>query len=487
MEEKINLGVYMEEITIGGNTWQKYKGDEGQDVFIAKFMIDQDKLLGKYVDESFYDVLIDNDADVYLPPECDMTQQQDCDNVCLKCMDESRIAFKFRKNVFTKEEQEGAFEGLYDAAAESNNRGMAAGPRVEKSGNREWVKPFQQDVLSFYERGQPRRVDGEDPIDALIEEHKAEAYETRGEVWLRSKIEGEFGVYTGFFDVAMERLNSMSVEEATEYARKLRKDYISSTSYASPLWSGISGFYGRYPRIPYGRATAHTEHNREQFEKCYPFARKLDSEFKKLLPKRYGVQQEFADRLDPKFLIGEDTTFTTITVNTTTHDRNARMACHRDAGSLNEGFSNLTVITKDGKSWNGGYLVAPEVRAAINIRPGDLLLIDNMRVIHGNTPIEAPDTGIDDMLRMSLIFYYREDMDGLGSWDYEALRKQFVDDRRKNEEHEFWRPFWNGVSPSMWTSQEWYDYVRKEPKGLEWLEDYHPEALEVKTNLESFF
>ena len=46
----------MEEITINGNTWQKYKGDEGQDVFIAKFMIDQDKLLGKYVDESYYDV-----------------------------------------------------------------------------------------------------------------------------------------------------------------------------------------------------------------------------------------------------------------------------------------------------------------------------------------------------------------------------------------------------------------------------------------------
>jgi len=87
----------MEEITINGNTWQKYKGDEGQDVFIAKFMIDQDKLLGKYVDESFYDVLIENDADVYLPPECDMTQQQDCDNVCINCMSESELAFKFRR------------------------------------------------------------------------------------------------------------------------------------------------------------------------------------------------------------------------------------------------------------------------------------------------------------------------------------------------------------------------------------------------------
>ena len=487
MRDEINQGVYMEEITINGNTWQKYKGDEGQDVFIAKFMIPADDLLGKYVDESFYDVLIDNDADVYLPPECDMTKSQDCDNICLKCMDESRLAFKFRKNVFTPEEQLGAFEGLYDSAVESNNRGMAAGPRVEQSGHRDWVTPFQQDILEYYASGQPTPVDGSNPIETIIEKHKTKQHETRGSVWLRSKIEGEFGVYTGFFDVAMERFASMPVDEATEYVKDIRKNMISDTSYASPMWSGIAGFYGRYPRIPYGRETSYVEHNREKFEKCYPFARKLDKEFARLIPGRYAKQKEFADRLDKKFLIGEDTTLTTITVNTTTHDRNARMACHRDAGSLNEGFSNLTVITKDGKSWKGGYLVAPEVRAAINIQPGDLLLIDNMRVIHGNTPIEAPDSGIEDMLRMSLIFYFREDMDKLGTWDYEKTRREYVDSRRLNKEHELWRPFWNGVSPSMWHNEEWYDYLKAKDKGLEWLEDYHPEALEEKTTLEGFF
>ena len=477
----------MEEITINGNTWQKYKGDEGQDVYIAKFMIPADDLLGKYIDDSFYDVLIENDADVYLPPECDMTQQQDCDNVCIKCMDESRVALKFRKNVFTTEEQEGAFDGLYSAAVESNNRGMAAGPRVEQSGHRDWVTPFQQDILEYYSQGQPQSIDGSDQIEEIIKKHENAKYETRGSVWLRTKIEDEFGVYTGFFDVAMERLKEMPVDEATDYAKKIRKEAISDTSYASPMWSGISGFYGRYPRIPYGRATSHTEHNFEDFEKCYPFARKLDNEFKRLLPERYGKQKEFADRLDDKFLIGEDTTFTTITVNTTTHDRNARMACHRDAGSLNEGFSNLTVITKDGKNWKGGYLVAPEVRAAIDVRPGDLLLIDNMRVIHGNTPIEPPESGPEDMLRMSLIFYFREDMDKLGTYEYEKTRREYVDSRRLNKEHALWRPFWNGVSPGMWDDEEWYDYLKSKDKGLEWLEDYHPEALEEKSSLEGFF
>jgi hypothetical protein len=477
----------MEEIVINGNTWHKYKGDEGQDVYIAQFTIPSDKLLGKYVDESFYDLLIDNDADVYFPPECDMTKSQSSNEERIDCIDESRLAFKFRKNVFTPEEQLGAFEGLYDSAVESNNRGMAAGPRSEQSGNRDWVTPFQADIIEYYAKGQPQSIDGSDQIESIIEKHKRSAYETRGSVWLRSKIESEFGQYTDFFDVAMKRLKEFEVYKAEVYAKQIRKVMISDTSYASPIWSGIAGFYGRYPRIPYGRATSFVEHNRAKFEKCYPFARKLDAEFKRLVPGRYEKQKVFSDRLDDKFIIGEDTTFTTITVNTTQSDRNARCACHRDAGSLNEGFSNLTVITKDGKDWNGGYLVTPEVRAAINIRPGDLLLIDNMRIIHGNTPIKEPDSGPDEMLRMSLIFYYREDMDKLGSWDYEHTRRAFVDSRRLNKGHELWRPFWNGVSPSMWTSDEWYDYLHAQDKGLEWLEDYHPEALEEKATLEGFF
>jgi hypothetical protein len=476
----------MELIEIGGRKWQKYKGDEGQDVYIAQFMIGEDELLGKYVDNDSYDILVENDADFYLPPSCDMTDQAECDNVCINCMDENQVAFKFRKNVFTQAEQDGAYEGLFDAAIESNNRGLAAGPREEKQGNRDWVTGFQSDVLKYYINGQPKAIDGSDQIETLRQKHAKAKHEIRGGVWLRTKIEPEYGTYENFFPKAMEKMAAMSNDDAAEYAKTLKEKWISDTSYATAIWSGIAGFYGRYPRIPYGRATAYVDHNREKFEKSYPFARKLEAEFKRMMPNRWAKQNEFAERLDNKFLIGEDTTFTTITVNTTTKDRNARMACHRDAGSLNEGFSNLTVIAPPGKDWKNGYLVAPEVRAAINVRPGDLLLIDNMRVIHGNTPIEAPDSGEDDMLRMSLVYYFREDMDQLGSWEYEAMRKQFVDDRRLNKEHPEWREYWNGVSPSMWTSQEWYDYLEAK-MGKEIVEQYHPEAYEVKSSLESFF
>lgn len=475
----------MERIEFGGYRWQKYKGDEGQDVYIAEFMIPQDDLLGTYVDDDSYDILIENDADLYLPPECDMTKATSCDRECLNCLDETRIAFKFRKNTFTQEEQDGALAGLWGAAVESNNRGLAAGPREESQGNRDWVTGFQQDILRWYEEGQPPNIYGTDPIEEITERHKQIKDEIRGGVWLRTKIEPEFGDYKNFFPKMMDKLASMSTKEASAYAKNVREKMISATSYATAIWSGIAGFYGRYPRIPYGRPTAYTDHHRDQFEKCYPFARKLEQEFARLLPERHSKQKEFADRLDDRFLIGEDTTFTTITVNTTTNERNARMACHRDAGSLNEGFSNLTVISDGKKNWSGGYLVAPEVRVAVNVRPGDLLLIDNMRVIHGNTPILPPKDGTEeDLLRMSLVFYFREDMDKLGSWEYEHLRREFVDERRKNEDHELWRPYWNGVSPNMFSSEEWYDWLEAHG-GPGMVSKYHPDAH--SSTLENWF
>ena len=160
---------------------------------------------------------------------------------------------------------------------------------------------------------------------------------------------------------------------------------------------------------------------------------------------------------------------------------------HRDAGSLNDGFSNLTVVTKEGKDWQGGYLVAPEVRVAINVRPGDLLLVDNMRVIHGNTLIEPPETSEKDFLRMSLVFYFREDMLKLGSWEYERTRREYVDDRRLNTSHPLWRKHWNGVSPNMWYEKEWYDYLSSK-LGEEVLKKYHPESVETESSgLEGFF
>lgn len=470
----------MEKIEINGNVWIKFKGDEGQDVYVAKFMKDGDSLMGQFADPSSYDFVIESDTDFYLPANYDNDENSEI--VEKNLLTEDRVAFKFRKNVFTQEEQIGAFEGLYGAAQQSHNRGMAAGPRSFSDHSRDWVTPYQKDVINYFETRSNALLG--DELEEIRIKHENSVEENRGGVWLRAKIMEEFGSLETFFQTFMDKISKMSIENARKYATEFREDYISDTTYANSIWSGIAGFYGRYPRIPYGRPTSYTDHNRETFERCYPFARKLDAEFKRLMPVRWERQNEYVKNIDNRFIIGEDTTFTTITVNTTTPTRNARMACHRDAGSLNDGFSNLTVVTKEGKDWQGGYLVAPEVRVAINVRPGDLLLIDNMRVIHGNTPIEPPQTGEKDFLRMSLVFYFREDMKELKSWEYERTRREYVDDRRLNPSHPLWRKHWNGVSPNMWYEKEWYDYLSSK-LGEEVLQKYHPEAK--PNSLEGFF
>ena len=45
-------------ISIGGRKWEKSLGDEGQVVYTAMFIEKDEDVLGKFVDESSYDILV---------------------------------------------------------------------------------------------------------------------------------------------------------------------------------------------------------------------------------------------------------------------------------------------------------------------------------------------------------------------------------------------------------------------------------------------
>jgi hypothetical protein len=440
-------------------------------VIKAEKHVDCEHLLGTFLDASHYDILIEEDCDFYAP-NTSLTEEDG----------EQNIIFKFRKNVFSAEDQMGVHEGLIGAAVESQNRGMAAGPKGEKLQNRDWVTDWQTAVLDAMMNPE-QRLDGQDPIDVLIAEKATfKEQSTRGLVWLRSKITKDGSSYEGFFDRWLEE-NKNNPDRA-KIAKDFAKTCISQTTYANPVNSGIAGFFDRYPRYPYGRVCSYNEKNPEKFALAFPYLRKLDKCFKFLLPNRYAAQRSAADRLDPQFTVAGETVFTTITVNKT-----FRTAAHRDAGDLSVGFSNLGVINA-GKNFKGGYLVLPEYRVAVNIRPGDLLLINNHEGIHGNTPIEPaePNCCPDCIERMSIVCYFREAMLDLGSFEYEQTRKAFVESRRLNEKHPMWRPLWNGVSEKMFEKDEWYDYLRAQPHGEQMLAKYHPEAVKEETaSLGAFF
>ena len=426
-------------------------------IIVAKTKYDCEHLLGQFLDESHYDVLIDEDTDCYLHNE-----------------DESSIAFKFRKNFFSKEEQEAAYTGLREAATPTQNRGLAAGPKGEKCGGREWVTEFQMQVFDLFQKEAENtaiKINVKEEIDRLRELYQNKE-STRGLVWLSALVkQDDFS-----FENWLENVSNLSVTERKKEAHKVENKYISDTTYANQVNSGIAGWFDRYPRIPYGRATAYTQHSFDKFKMSFPFLQTLDRGFAELLPTRHAAQREAADEIDPAFLVPE-TVFTTITVNKT-----FRTAAHRDAGDFTNGLSNLLVLSNNG-NYSGGYLILPEVRVAVNVRPGDLLLVNNHEYIHGNTPIIINDEVSE---RISLVCYLREKMLELGSKEYEDHRFNYVESRRKNPEHPLQRRLWNGISEGMWDEQEWYDYLER-IGGRAMVEKYHPKAYEKISTLEDLF
>jgi hypothetical protein len=446
-------------------------------VIVADRKHDCSHLLGQFLDESHYDILVEEDADVYMPATCDVAAQASCDlnrdcANCSKGTDELRIAFKFRKNYFTKEQQDAAYAGLREAATETQNRGLAAGPRAEKLGNREWVTEYEYDVLDYF-CNPTANLFGEDPIEEIKNNHKGKkpSPSNRNNVW------GISAVKKDGFDFAswVETTKKLPADEMKVEAERVIKKYVCATTYANGVFSGIAGWFDRYPRIPYGRATSYTQRNPEKFAMAYPFLQTLAKGFKELLPWRYNNQMEAAKKIDERFLV-PGTPFTTVTVN-----KSFRTAAHFDAGDLDTGLSNLLVLSNNG-NYEGCYLVAPEYRVAVNVRPGDLLLINNHEVLHGNTEIKFLD---EEAERISLVCYFREKMLELGSKEYEDCRYDFVESRKNNKEHPEQRPLWNGVSAGMWESQEWYDFCQ-ERLGPDELKKYHPES-EKSNSLEGFF
>jgi hypothetical protein len=435
-------------------------------VIVADKKYDCKHLIGKFIDESNYDHLIEEDTDVYMP--CKYGEDP---------YSEDKIVLKFRKNYFSKEQQEQAYQGLREAATRTENRGLASGIKdgVDTGEDtREWVTNYQDEMCTALVKNSGAAIDEDDVIDVIRLKYPTEADRKRAggggknNVWVISRFRGNKFDFEEWLD-SIKPLSRIDRSAAT----KEIMDMISTTTYGTPVNSGIAGWFDRYPRLPYGRATSYTRDNFDKFKMSFPFLQQLAKGFKDLLPNRYAEQTKAASKIDKRFLV-PDTPFTTVTVNKT-----FRTAAHYDAGDLNTGLSNLLTLSNDGK-YTGGYLIAPEYRIAINPRPGDLLLINNHEVMHGNTPIVCEE-GSE---RISLVVYFREKMLELGSKEYEECRYEYVESRKNNKEHPEWRYLWNGISEGMWKSDEWYDYCGTN-LGEEVLMKEHPESAKLNT-LEGF-
>lgn len=436
---------------------------------------DCEHLLGKFIDHDSYDFVANEDVDVYKPaPKMGKPFQ-----------DERNVLLKFRKGVFSKESAEKAYKGLRSGATVSDNRGLAAGTSEKTQyqhlpsgeiGARKWVTNREREILLYFIDGSPSSIEGDD-AQKIYDETSNNPIETKGgcktlynntEVAIKG---GSVWIVKYAKDIDFEKwfdkTKKKTPQERKIAAIDLVHKHISDTVYGEAVNSGVGGYMDRYPRIPFCRETSWTASHMNEFQSAFPLFEQANETYKKCLPNRWQGQKEEADKLQggKDWLIG-DTIYTTVTIN-----KQFRTACHRDVGDLCEGehldnpkgFSNLTVVS-NGKSFDGFYLCFPEYRVAANIQPGDLIMMDAHQ-IHGNVPIISCEEGFE---RMSIVMYFREAMLGCGTKQIEDLRRKFTYQRRDDLEHKD-RPKakredgpnvrWNGVSPSMFESVEWKNYL----------------------------
>ena len=424
-----------------------------------------DHLLGKFLDHDCYDLVLTEDTDVYEP----LTPLQIANG---ETHSEKNLLCKFRKNVFSKEMTESAYKALRSGAIMSDNRGLAAGIERDTAyqklpdgeGSRRWVTQREKAVIQYMVKGSPLSITGEDMLQELYNTSLDKPLQGRGSGADKSK--GEIGAGAIWivnkakdfvFDDWYNANKDKSPHDRKMAADHILNDMISDTTYANGVRSGVGGFMDRYPRIPFCRETGWSASHHDLYEAALPLFESASNVFQENLPVRFAGQMEAMKQLGPDWQIG-NTPYTTLTIN-----RDFRTAAHRDVGDLCEsweshenprGFSNLLVLD-NGKNYNGFYLCFPEFRVAADIRAGDLIMMNAHR-IHSNSPAFDYEEGFE---RMSVVMYFRESMLECGSKKYEEARKNFVYMRKNNKEHPLWQENWNGVSPVMWDTEEWANYL----------------------------
>jgi Oxygenase domain of the 2OGFeDO superfamily len=170
----------------------------------------------------------------------------------------------------------------------------------------------------------------------------------------------------------------------------------------------------------YCRTTAWTGQHLPEWKALEPFFKQVAACLAQHVPDRYAAQQAEADRSDPAWIV-PGTPFSTITANNT-----YPTGVHTDKGDLDAGFSTITCLRRG--EYSGGQLCFPEYRVAVDLRDGDLILMD-AHEWHGNAAITCacgtrlngpcPECGAE---RISVVSYFRTKIAECGTPEQELAR-----------------------------------------------------------------
>ena len=204
-------------------------------------------------------------------------------------------------------------------------------------------------------------------------------------------------------------------------ARKAAGDWEGSPRpYNRKVASAIIGAVDPMGQTKACRLTAWTGRNLPQWEQLIPLLQTVATKQRQYVNDRATAQQAVADRANPAWIV-PGTPFSTITVNNT-----YPTGVHTDKGDLDAGFSAISVLRCG--EYTGGHLVFPEYRVAVDLRHGDLLLMDAHQW-HGNTALVCacgtePNGSCDvcGAERISIVSYFRTKVADCGTPEEELRR-----------------------------------------------------------------
>lgn len=204
---------------------------------------------------------------------------------------------------------------------------------------------------------------------------------------------------------------------ATKAKIVLEDGTVRKTPLCNPVRSYTAGYnYWRW-KGGLGLKTGFTKKYPEKWERSVPFFQAIYAHFKRELPEVDKLHEEQCNK-HRKFTI-PGTNLTTVAINV-----NYESSFHLDTGDLKDGFSTLTVLEVGG--YDGGYLVFPRYRVAVDIREGDVILNQSHLLYHGNSPITPTTEGGK---RISFVTYLKKKMA-----DASNLGEDYEDDVEIDEE-----------------------------------------------------
>lgn len=185
--------------------------------------------------------------------------------------------------------------------------------------------------------------------------------------------------------------------------------------------SVILGAFEQSGVYRYCRMTEWTGRNLPEWQTLAPLFRVIARHFEERVTERYNVQMDMARKTDAGWIV-PGTPFTSITIN-----NSYPTGVHKDDGDLETGFSTIACIRRG--DYEGGRLVFPQYRVAVDLQDGDLLLMDAHQW-HGNTRmtcscgerIQNKFCSYCGAERISIVSYYRTRMADCGSPEEEYDR-----------------------------------------------------------------